>query len=234
VVVLWKGRLGSAIAAFSRRGDAPAEIPSATAHLARRLAGAIGRPALPIARGTQVHGTGVLPVRDAIPDGETRLVGEGDILVTTRTDVAIVVQTADCVPILLHSPSGIAVIHAGWRGTVAGAAAHGVRALARESGAAPSSFRAVLGPSIGACCYEVGGEVAAAFAGTFVRRECGGKFRLDLKAANRSQLEEEGIPAENVDVLPFCTCCGGPELASYRRDGPGAGRMIALLARISG
>ncbi|HET7453076.1 MAG TPA: polyphenol oxidase family protein [Thermoanaerobaculia bacterium] len=229
---LWSGRLGSAIAAFSRRGDAPAEIPSATAHLARRLAEAIGRPGLPIARGTQVHGTAVLPVREAIAEGETRLVGEGDILVTARTGVALVVQTADCVPILLRSSAGVAAVHAGWRGTAARAAAQGVRALARESGESPASFHAILGPSIGACCYEVGGEVAAAFAGEFVRRECGGKFRLDLRSANRAQLEEEGVRPENVEILPYCTRCGGPELASYRRDGPAAGRMIALVAQI--
>jgi hypothetical protein len=229
---LWTGRLGSAIAAFSRRGDAPEGSASATAHLARRLAAAIGHPRLPIARGTQVHGTAVLPVRETIDEGETRLIGEGDILVTARSGVALVVQTADCVPILLRSSSGIAAVHAGWRGTAARAAAQGVRALARESGESPASFRAILGPSIGACCYEVGGEVAAAFAGEFVRRECGGKFRLDLRSANRAQLEREGVLPENVEVLPFCTHCGGPELASYRRDGPGAGRMIALVAQI--
>jgi len=230
---LWSERGGEAIAAFSRRGDAPPEILSATAHLARRLAAAIGRPALPIARATQVHGKSVVAVRDPIADGETRLVGEGDVLVTTRRDVALVVQTADCVPILLRSAAGVAAVHAGLRGTAVGAAAEGVRALARESGEPPSSFRAVLGPAIGACCYEVGGDVAAAFAGVFVRQRCGGKFRLDLKAANRAQLEEEGVLPERIEVLPFCTHCGGRELASFRRDGPGAGRMIGLVARVS-
>jgi len=230
---LWSEHRDGGIAAFSRRGEAPPEIPSATAHLARRLAEAIGRPALPIARATQVHGKTVVAVRDPIDAGETRLVGEGDVLVTTRSDVALAVQTADCVPILLRSASGVAAVHAGWRGTAVRAAAEGVRALARESGEPPSSFRAVLGPAIGACCYEVGGDVAAAFAGVFVRRECGGKFRLDLKAANRAQLEEEGIPPGRIEVLPFCTHCGGRELASFRRDGPGAGRMIGLVARLS-
>ncbi|HET9794983.1 MAG TPA: polyphenol oxidase family protein [Thermoanaerobaculia bacterium] len=230
---LWSDRRGETIAAFSRRGEAPPETPSATAHLARRLAAALGRPALPIARATQVHGKGVLAVREPIPAGETRLVGEGDVLVTTRSDVALVVQTADCVPILLQASAGVAAIHAGWRGTAVRAAAEGVRALARECGEAPSAFRAVLGPAIGACCYEVGGEVAATFAGAFVRRECGGKFRLDLKSANRAQLEEEGILPGRIEVLPFCTHCGGAELASFRRDGPGAGRMIGLVARVS-
>jgi len=232
-VELWRSRRGPFVAAFSKRGEAPPGIASATGHLARRLAETIGHPDLPIARGRQVHGKNVLPVREPILPGETRDVGEGDVLVTARAGVALAVQTADCVPILLFGGAGVAAVHAGWRGTAAGAAAEGVRALSRECGEPPAAFAAVLGPSIGACCYEIGGEVAAAFAGEFVRRECGGKFRLDLKAANRAQLEREGLLPENIDVLPFCTLCGGEELASFRRDGPAAGRMIALVARLS-
>jgi len=231
-VILWQARRGAVLAAFSRRGDAPPEIPSATAHLARGLATSLGHARLPIARATQVHGRRVVAVRQPIPPGETALAGEGDILVTARPGLALAVQTADCVPILLFSDAGVAAIHAGWRGTVAGAAAEGVRALAGESGGAPAGMLAVIGPAIGACCYEVGGEVAASFAGDFLRRGCGGKFRLDLKGANRAQLVAAGVPDEGIEVLPYCTLCGGPELASYRRDGAGAGRMIALVGRL--
>jgi YfiH family protein len=173
-------------------------------------------------------------VRDAIPPRETALAGEGDVLVTARPGVALAVQTADCVPILLFSDGGVAAVHAGWRGTAAGAASEGVRALDEESGTPPGRMHAVIGPAIGVCCYEVGGEVAASFAGDFVRRGCGGKFRLDLKDANRAQLVAAGVPPGQIEILPFCTGCGGPELASYRRDGPAAGRMIALVARLQG
>jgi copper oxidase (laccase) domain-containing protein len=78
----------------------------------------------------------------------------------------------------------------------------------------------------------VGGEVAAQFAGELVRGCCGGGFLLDLRAANRAQLEAAGVPAENISVHPACTKCGGERFASYRRDGPRAGRMIALVARL--
>ena len=230
---LWSTRRGPLVAAFSSRGEAPPGAPSATAHLARLLAEAIGHPEIPIARATQVHGKRVLPLREPIAPGETRELGEGDVLVTAHAGVALAVQTADCVPILLWGGGGVAAVHAGWRGTAMGAAGEGVRALARESGERPEAFSAVLGPAIGACCYEVGGDVASAFAGDFVRRGCGGKFRLDLKAANRAQLEGEGLLPGNIDVLPFCTLCGGPRFASYRRDGTGAGRMIGLVARIA-
>lgn len=229
---LWESRVEGVLAAFSRRGSAPSGSPSATAHLARRFAESLGLPDVPIARATQVHGRRSLPVRDAVPPGETILAGEGDVLVTARSGVALVVQTADCVPILLSAPRGVAAVHAGWRGTAAGAAIEGVRALASETGNPPGEMRAVIGPAIGLCCYEVDGDVASAFAGEFVRRGCGGKFRIDLKAANRAQLAAEGVAPDRVTVLPWCTRCGGADLASYRRDGAGAGRMIAIVARL--
>lgn len=231
-VPLWSARTGPYLAAFSRRGSAPPEIASATALLARGLAESLGHPAIPIARATQVHGRSVVAVRDAVAAGSTALAGEGDVLVTARRGLALAVQTADCVPILLLGPNGVAAVHAGWRGTAAGAAAEGVRALERESKLPATTTRAVIGPSIGVCCYEVRGDVAAGFAGDYLRRDCAGKYRLDLKAANRAQLEAAGIPPENIEVLPFCTHCGGPALASYRRDGAAAGRMIGLVARL--
>ena len=229
---LWSARPGPHLAAFSRRGSAPPEIASATAHLARGLAESLGHPELPIARATQVHGRTVLAVRESVAPGQTVLAGEGDVLVTARRGIALAIQTADCVPILLLSPEGVAAVHAGWRGTAAGAAAEGVRALEKESRSPASAMSAVIGPAIGVCCYEVGGEVAAAFAGDFLRRSCGGKFRLDLKAANRAQLEASGVASGRIEELPFCTRCGGEELASYRRDGAAAGRMIGLVARL--
>ena len=221
------------LAAFSARGEAPPEEPSATAHLARSFAEALGYSALPLARATQVHGRKVLEASGAPSPGATALLGEGDILLTAQPRVGLVVQTADCVPILLVSKRAVGAVHAGWRGTELNAAGAAVEAIGSRYGIAPEEISAHIGPSIGVCCYEIGGEVAARFAGDFLRRPCGGKFRLDLKAANRAQLEAAGIPPGNIDAVPVCTKCGGPELASYRRDGKNAGRMIALVARLS-
>ena len=93
-------------------------------------------------------------------------------------------------------------------------------------------MRAWLGPSIGPCCYEVGGDVAAQFAGDFVRAGCGGGYRLDLRAVNVAQLAAARVPKDAIAVHPACTKCGGDGFASYRRDGAKAGRMIALIARV--
>jgi polyphenol oxidase len=151
---------------------------------------------------------------------------------TAKLRIGLVVQTADCVPILLVSGRAVAAVHAGWRGTASGVAAAAVREVGTRYGIDPGSLSAYVGPSIASCCYEVGGDVGAQFAGEFLRRGCGGKFRLDLKAANRSQLESAGIRPEKIHSVPLCTMCGGPTLASYRRDGRNAGRMIALVARL--
>ncbi len=218
------------VVAFSERGAAPPEESSPTSYLARRLARALSLDGTPIVRATQVHGTRAVLVRESPPAGAVEDAGECDALATGLPGVALAVQTADCVPIVLASQGAIAAVHAGWRGTAGNAAAAGVRALA-QIGAAASSLRAWLGPSIGVCCYEVGGEVAAQFAGEHLRASCGGRFHLDVAAVNRAQLEAAGVPPGRISVHSGCTKCGGEKYASYRRDGAAAGRMIGLVMR---
>ena len=221
------------LVAFSGRGVGPPDQASPTAHLARRFAEALGLPDIPIVRATQVHGNTVARIDETPPAGSVRDAGRCDILVTNLSGVALAVQTADCIPIVLAGRRSIAVVHAGWRGSAENTAAAGIAAL-MELGEVPSTVRAWLGPSIGPCCYEVGGEVAAQFAGEFARRSCGGRFVLDLPAVSRAQLTAAGVPAENISSHPACTRCGGEKFASYRRDGAASGRMIALAARLTG
>ncbi len=220
------------LAAFSGRGAAPAGSTSPTEILARTLAEAVGVGSLPIVRATQVHGRGATIVDQSPRAGETRDAGECDVLATALPNLALVVQTADCVPILLRAKGAIATAHAGWRGSAICVADAALDAL-RDLGARAEDVEAWIGPSIGACCYEVGGEVARHFAGDFARRDCGGHFRLDLKAVNRAQLESGGVRPEAISIHPSCTKCGGERYASYRRDGDAAGRMIGLIARIA-
>jgi hypothetical protein len=219
------------IAAVSERGAAPPGTASPTEFLARRFAAELGVPDLPLVRGTQVHGRRVVTVEERPADGETVDAGSCDALVTRLPGVGLVVQTADCVPVLLAASDAVGAVHAGWRGAVAnvaGAAVESIVALTDE----PASLRAWLGPAIGVCCYEVGEEVLSRFAGEFARSLEDGRFRLDLPAVVRSQLEEAGIPRERIIHYPSCTMCGGERFASYRRDRERAGRMIALIARL--
>jgi hypothetical protein len=218
------------VVAFSGRGVAPGDEPSPTSYLARKFAAALGLEDLPVVRVTQVHGAQVETVRQLPRAGTVRDAGERDILVTDLVGVALVVQVADCVPIALAAPGGVGVAHAGWRGSAKNVAAEAVEALT-NLGSFPFDVRAWLGPSIRSCCYEVGGEVAAQFAGEFARASGGGKFHLDLAGVNAAQLEAAGVPRESIAIHPACTKCGGEKFASFRRDGEAAGRMIALVAR---
>lgn len=203
-----------------------------TAYLARSFAAALGHRDLPIARATQVHGARAVTVGEAPPRGEVRDAGECDILATSLPGVALAVQTADCVPILLAGGDAVGAAHAGWRGSALDVAGKAVAALG-SLGAGPGDLRVWIGPSIGPCCYEVGGEVAVHFGGNFLRAPSGGRYRLDLAAVNRAQLVAAGVPPESISVHPACTRCGGEKYASYRRDGAAAGRMIAMIAAVS-
>jgi polyphenol oxidase len=218
------------LVAVSSRGVAPPGTPSPTDLFARRLTAALGVADLPIVRATQVHGARVVTVEETPAAGEVADAGACDALVTRLPGVGLVVQTADCVPLLLAGRDVVGAVHAGWRGAaanVAGAAAETLLSLTGD----PGSVRAWLGPSIGACCYEVGGEVAERFADRFRHRSERGRFLLDLPAVVRSQLDAAGIAPGNVATHPSCTMCGGEHFASWRRDRKKAGRMVALVAR---
>jgi polyphenol oxidase len=214
--------------AFSGRGHAPEDEAAPTAFLARRVAKALGLDGTPVHWATQVHGNAA-QTRGPAPRGSAPNAGECDALATSERGVAVAVQTADCVPVLLAGAGAVGAAHAGWRGSAKGVVRAAVAALQRL-GAPPESLSAWIGPSIGACCYEVGGDVAAQFAGDFVRRGCGSAFLLDLRAANAAQLEAAGVPRAAIRIHPACTKCGGERFASWRRDGTKAGRMIALIA----
>lgn len=202
-------------------GDAPERVEENW----RRLEVATG---LGFARVRQVHGARVVRA-----DGPCAAAEEADAVVSLRPGLAACVSVADCVPVLLADPGSgaVAAVHAGWRGTLARAAAEGVRALAREAGAPPGRLLAAVGPSIGPCCYEVSADLAERF-----RLELGevvggdGAARLDLWAANRRVLEEAGLRPERIEVLGRCTSCEGDLFFSHRRDAGRTGRQMAFIA----
>jgi YfiH family protein len=142
---------------------------------------------------------------------------------------------ADCVPILVADPvsGAIAAVHAGWRGTVAGVLAATLHAL-RSKGGRTADVRLAMGPSIGACCFEVGAEVVEAFRRTAPDPEpCivgGPRPRLDLIEANRRQALALGVAPGNIGSAGLCTSCRPDLLASYRRSGGAPGRMAGIVA----
>jgi YfiH family protein len=147
--------------------------------------------------------------------------GEGDGLWTARPGLVLSISTADCVPIVIASKASIAAVHAGWRGIVSGIIPNAVRALEAEE-----ALTAWTGPAIRGCCYEVGPDVAKrlveASSQSILSTGRTPKPRVDLVRAARLQLRSEGV-ADLRDFSP-CTCCGGSDFWSVRRDGPNAGR----------
>jgi YfiH family protein len=151
-------------------------------------------------------------------------VGEGDALVTRTQGVAVSVRTADCFPILLADPAtrAVAAVHAGWRGTAAGVVRTSLDRMRNEFGTDPRNVFAAIGPGIGACCYEVGAEVASQFG----IKDAG---NLDLAVENKNQLIAAGLQPDRIERVGGCTFCQPAQFFSWRRDRDRAGRMISFI-----
>ena len=160
---------------------------------------------------------------------------EGDALVTDDPGRGIGVRTADCVPVLLLDAGrrAVAAIHAGWRGTAAGIAAHAIEKMQADFGSRPADIRAALGPCIQECCYEVGPEVANNFRTLFPEWPViSGKWHLDLPEANRRHLTAAGVPANQIFDSGLCTFCLPEHFFSYRREPRNPGRMTSVIRRL--
>jgi YfiH family protein len=148
------------------------------------------------------------------------------------------VFTADCVPIVMWAAraGALAVLHAGWRGTLAKIVGAGVARLEESWAARAGEVAVFLGPAVGPCCYDVGDEVVRAAEAAFGQRagqiltEEEGKRRLDLHRANELAAQEAGVIPDNIYRVATCTSCEEELLESRRRDGDEAGRMMAIAA----
>ncbi len=197
---------------------------------------------MPLVTLRQVHGALVHRVEAEGPESragaEAPASHEGDALVTSMTRRALAVYVADCVPALVCDPRSrvLAAVHAGWRGTVAGVLARTIDMMRRDYGARPEDLRVALGPAIGPCCFEVGEEVVERLLGAdpgaiaCVLHAGGGAPRVDLIEANRRQALASGVSEGRIQATGLCTRCETDLLESYRRSGPGAGRMAGLIA----
>lgn len=169
------------------------------------------------------------------PNGAAPYLGKADALVTDRPGVSLYLRFADCVPILLYDPRrrAVGIVHAGWRGTVLGAAQSAVAAMARALGSRPEDIRAGIGPSIGPCHYAVGPEVVAqvhtAFPGPDgLLRQRDGQTFFDLWSANRRALHEAGV--QEIESAGLCTVCHPQDWYSHRGQRGRTGRFGAVIA----
>jgi purine-nucleoside/S-methyl-5'-thioadenosine phosphorylase / adenosine deaminase len=203
----------------------------------------------------QVHG---ISIAVGAPPGEDSPPA-ADIVVTRDGTLACAIQVADCVPLLIadRTTSAVAAVHCGWRGISLNAAGVAVGALARLWGSAPADLIAALGPSIGACCYEVGVDVRQRFADagtsedalarwfldapapsdrnpsmpTLIGRHTGRKDRwfFDGWRAVAEQLTSAGVAEDHIFSAGLCTASHPAVFCSFRRDGGAAGRQAGVI-----
>jgi YfiH family protein len=227
-------RLPNAEAAFSTRLGGVSEPPFASLNLGvltgddrkavvenrRRLAGALGFSPGRVAIGRQVHSAELQdhqgpqrPSPFAEPGAE---VPEVDGHVTAEAGIAPLVFVADCLPVALSGPGGVAMLHCGWRGLAAGIIARGVEKVGATD--------AAIGPGIGPCCYEVGEEVLERFSGLGPGAARG--RMLDLAEVATRLLQRAGV--ERIERSGLCTSCEEQLFFSHRRSAGRTGRQAGL------
>ncbi len=226
-----------------------AEVATHDASTWEEVAAAAGAE---LVRVRQVHGRGVAVARASTP------ITTADIVVADDPRFAVAVQAADCVPLLIADTAtgAVAAAHAGWRGLVLRVPEAAIASLERLYSSRREDLIVAAGPSIGACCYEVGPDVrsaflAAGFAGdlldgwfamdplvtrdnpsmaSLVGASDGDREFFDGWRATREQLQASGVPAEQIFQARLCTASHRTTFCSYRRDGSPAGRIAGVIA----
>lgn len=157
-----------------------------------------------------------------------------DALILAQKDLGIFLNFADCTPIIFYDKKQNigAIAHAGWRGTASKIASKTVEKMGVNFNTNPVDVVAVIGPTIGFCCYNVGEEVyeklsktVENFEGLYEIRE--GEIFVDLKNINKRQLEEAGV--KEIDVCPYCTVHNNDKFFSYRNENATTLRHSAVL-----
>ena len=185
--------------------------------------------------GEQVHGRVIasLAAEPGRPFENAACVGRCDALMTAEAGVGLVIWTADCVPILITGDGVVAAVHSGWRGSVSDIAGAVVRRFEVEYGVPPHHLRAMLGPAISGPQYEVSREVIDGLC-QFDLDEARWRQenQVDLRGFLAARLEDLGLESTMIGIAGPCTAMT-PGLASYRRDGVGAGRQWSMIYRTS-
>jgi YfiH family protein len=158
--------------------------------------------------------------------------GEGDALISNQPGIALSVRTADCLPILMADTrnQAVAAVHAGWRGTLLEIVPKTVQAMGEQFGTRPDDLVIAIGPGIGACCFEVGPEVATQFSALFPeRRDLDRRAKIDLVETNLRLLGRNDGSVRQIATSGLCSCCQADLFHSYRRDREQAGRMVSVI-----
>ncbi len=189
----------------------------------------------------QVHGTNIVCV-DAAQAGRGRLdytdsIAGTDGLLTNSAGLGLMLCYADCVPVIIADPISkvVAVVHAGWRGTVSLIVEQAVNKMVAEFSVRAADCLAVVGPAIGACCYKVDQKVLKMAAENmtnhqaFFYQTAENSWQFDLWQANRQQLLAVGLQADSIVMGNICTACNSRLFFSHRAEAGHTGRFAALV-----
>lgn len=234
-----KGRFATMNFSYSRKDD-PADVLENFTRMADTLG--VERDRMVVSY--QTHTTNVRRVtREDEGKGVIRERDYRDVdgLITDVPGITLVTFYADCVPLYLVDPvhHAIGLSHSGWRGTVRRMGQVTMDAMKEAFGTRPEDVTACIGPSICRDCFEVGEEVAEAFADAFDPKyrdalyranEKPGKYQLDLWKANEIIFQEAGVPKEQIHTTNICTMCNSDYLFSHRRVGEERGNLAAFLS----
>lgn len=218
------------------RGDDPDHVRENY----RRFFAAIGASGDRIVMTNQVHGGVVrcVTTADVKADPYDKVSYEADGLMTDLPGTALVVFSADCIPVLFYDPVRrvIAAVHAGWRGTAAGIASAAVERMRDVYGCDPADILAAVGPGIGPDCFETHEDVPNAMTAALstcvlqhIAIKENGKFAVDLKTINAMRLEQAGLDPDHIATSRLCTACDPDRFWSHRKLGTNRGSMAAAI-----
>ena len=201
---------------------------------------ALAQPPCELIIPQQTHGINTCVVDEVFLSSSTEdkkaLLAGVDALITHLPGYCLCISTADCTPLLLYDKRRqvIAAIHAGWRGTVSHIVAHTLRQMQMLYGTQGADVWACIGPSISLASFEVGEEVYDTFyqngfdlSAISLWNEHTQKHHIDLWEANRLQLLDFGIPAQQIELAGVCTYIHHEQFFSARRLGINSGRILS-------
>lgn len=261
-IASWISLFPEITAGFSTRIGGVSQAPYSTLNLGlhvndnhgdvvrnrERLAEAIGQSFTSFTYAEQVHGKDIaivsLDEQGRGRDSREEALQAKDGFITKEKDIVLCAQFADCVPLFFYDPIQrvVALAHAGWKGTVLNISMATISLMTHTFGSRPSDIRAVIGPSIGVCCYEVDQTVASRVRLVFeetqlstedqeaiIKGKGNEKYMLNLQLLNQKLIEQAGILSSHIEVTQLCTSCRTDLFFSHRKEGGSTGRMIAWI-----
>ncbi len=208
-------------------GRSVGDRADAVAENRERIAACMDRKELVLVH--QVHGKDVLILeKGRMSDFSGEAPPRADALVTSDTDISLMIQTADCQAVLLYDPAQRVAgnIHSGWRGSVQNIIGHTIQTMIRHFGSDPETIYAGIGPSLGPCCAEFVNYRTEIPESLWPYRD--ERDRFDFWAISRDQLTAAGVLPAHIRTAGLCTRCRTDLFYSYRGEGR-TGRFAAVI-----